>query len=140
MGANLSRSTVIFFKHNDMNDLASVLKSIADDDKQLSRDSTQQRRFIIAEGLYRNSGKICPLNILIQLKEKYFYRLILDETLSFGTLGKSGRGLTEHFGVDINRIEIVMMTMDTALGSVGGICTGSREVSVLHLLKLIFET
>ena len=123
-GAHLSRSTVILFKHNDMSDLASVLKSIADDDKQLSRDSTQQRRFIIVEGLYRNSGKICPLKEIIRLKEKYFYRLILDETLSFGTFGKTGRGITEHFGIDISSVEILVMSMDTALGSVGGICTG----------------
>ena len=127
-GANLSRSTVIFFKHNDMNDLEEILASIANDDKRLSRDSTEQRRFIIVEGVYRNSGKICPLNDIVRLKEKYCYRLILDESISFGTLGNTGRGVTEHFDVDISNVEILIIAMDTALASVGGICTGTREV------------
>ena len=127
-GANLSRSTVIFFKHNDMNDLEEILSSIANDDKRLSRDSTEQRRFIIVEGLYRNSGKICPLHDIVRLKEKYFYRLILDESISFGTLGNTGRGVTEHFDVDVSNVEIMLLAMDTALASVGGICTGTREV------------
>lgn len=127
-GVNLSRSTVVYFKHNDMQDLEEVLSAIAEDDVKHKRKAIEQRRFIIAEGLYRNSGNICPLPELLKIKEKYFYRLILDETLSFGSLGKTGRGLTEHFGVPIDSVEIVVVSMDTSLGSVGGLCVGRRDI------------
>lgn len=127
-GTVLSRSTVKFFKHNDMDDLRRILKSIQDDDKRLRRDATEQRRFIIAEGLYRNTGDLCLLKEVLRLKEEFFYRLILDESLSFGTLGKTGRGLTEHLGVPVQDVEIITVAMDTALGSVGGLCLGTREV------------
>ena len=88
-GLNLSRSTVQFFRHNDVADLRSILESIADDDKKKKRDASQQRRFIVVEGLYRNCGDICPLPDILALKEEFCYRLILDESLSFGTLGEA---------------------------------------------------
>lgn len=127
-GCNLSRSAIQFFKHNDMDDLEAILKQIAMDDKRLKRNALEQRRFIIVEGIYRNVGDICPFDRLIELKEKYFYRLIVDESMSFGTLGKTGRGITEHFNIPLSKVEITLISMDTVLASVGGICVGSREV------------
>ena len=127
-GANLSRSTVLYFQHNDMADLERVLQSVADEDRRLRRDSTQQRRFIVVEGLYRNTGNIVPLPELLAIKEKYCYRVMMDESLSFGTLGNTGRGVTEHFGVSIKAIEIITVAMDTALASVGGLCVGTRAI------------
>jgi serine palmitoyltransferase len=86
-GLNLSRSTVQFFKHNDVANLRAILESIAKDDVKKRRDASQQRRFIVIEGLYRNTGDICPLPEILALKEEFCYRVILDESLSFGTLG-----------------------------------------------------
>ncbi len=127
-GCNLSRSTVQFFKHNDISDLRCILESIADDDRRLKRDTLQQRRFIIVEGVYRNTGDLCPLAEIMRLKEEFCYRVILDETLSFGTMGKTGRGITEHFGVNRLDVEIITLTLDTSLASVGGVCIGTREI------------
>lgn len=128
MGLNLSRSTIQYFKHNDMADLEAIMQSIADDDILYKRDATQQRRFIVAEGIYRNTGDICFLPNILALKDRFRYRLILDESLSFGTMGATGRGITEHFGVKVTEVEILTVAMDTALGSVGGLCIGTREV------------
>jgi len=127
-GLNLSRATVQFFKHNDMEDLRVILESISADDKRLKRDTSQQRRFIVVEGLYRNTGDICPLLQLLALKEKHCYRIILDESLSFGVIGATGRGVTEYFGVSINTVEIVVLAMDAALASVGGVCIGKQDI------------
>lgn len=127
-GVNLSRSTVQFFRHNDVEHLTAILESIADDDKKLKRDLTQQRRFIVVEGLYRNVGDLCPLREIVELKKKFRYRLILDESMSFGSVGATGRGVTEHFGVDIKEVEVLTLSMDTSLASVGGVCIGEHEV------------
>jgi serine palmitoyltransferase len=128
LGLNLSRSTIQYFKHNDMADLEAILQSIADDDIRLKRDVSQQRRFIVVEGIYRNTGDICFLPNIMVLKEQFRYRLILDESLSFGTMGATGKGITEHFGINVADVEILTVAMDTALGSVGGLCIGTREV------------
>lgn len=52
----------------------------------------------------QNSGQIAPLDEIIKLKEKYKFRVILDESNSFGVLGSSGRGLTEHCGVPVSSV------------------------------------
>jgi len=117
-----------FFKHNDMKDLASILEGIAKNDKRLKRDAAQQRRFIVVEGLYRLTGDLCPLPELLQLKKKYCYRIMMDESMSFGTIGNAGRGLTEFYGVDIKDIDMITIAMDNTLGSIGGGCIGARDV------------
>jgi len=127
-GALLSRSLVKYFKHNDMNDLERVLQSIDAEDKKLKRNVTEQRRFIIVEGLYKNFGDICDLPKILELKKRYRYRLILDETFSFGTLGQTGRGVTELYGVPITSVEIITLSMANSLGSIGGLCIGNHEV------------
>jgi serine palmitoyltransferase len=128
MGVNLSRSTVKYFKHNDMADLRRLLLAIKEDDKRLRRDTLQQRRFIVVEGVYRATGDLCPLPELVKLKEEFCYRLLLDESLSFGILGSTGRGVTEHYGIARSHVEVITFTLDTVLASVGGVCVGTREI------------
>lgn len=56
--------------------------------------------------MLQNSGQIAPLDEIIRLKEKYRFRVLLDESNSFGVLGSSGRGLTEHCGVAVCTLKI----------------------------------
>ena len=49
-----------------------------------------------------NSGDICSLPEIIELKMKYKVRLFIDESISFGTLGHSGRGVTEYYGIPVS--------------------------------------
>ncbi|KAJ8894923.1 hypothetical protein PR048_000230 [Dryococelus australis] len=58
-----------------------------------------RRKFLVIEGIYMNTGRICPLPRLVELAKKYKLRIFLDESISFGTLGAHGRGVTEYFGV-----------------------------------------
>jgi len=131
-GIVLSRSFVKFFKHNDMDDLERVLRRMSDADSRNGHNRGKaiqlQRRFIVVEGLYRNFGDLCPLPRLVALKEKYGFRLIMDESFSLGTLGATGRGIAEHYGIDRGSIEITTASMANALSSIGGFCAGSREV------------
>lgn len=48
-----------------------------------------------------NSGDICPLPEIVELKMKYLVRLFVDESISFGTLGTHGKGVTEYYGVPV---------------------------------------
>jgi serine palmitoyltransferase len=127
-GLLLSRAQVKYFKHNDMADLEKVLQGVADKDKSLGRKSNCQRRFIVAEGIFRNHGTVCNLPKLVELKKKYFHRLILDEAMSIGVLGKEGRGVTEHFGLPIESVDIISGSLANSFASVGGFCIGDQEV------------
>ena len=56
---------------------------------------------MIVEGIYLNSGQICPLPELMALKWKYKVRIFIDESVSFGVLGQHGKGVTEHYGIPV---------------------------------------
>ncbi|PWZ27106.1 putative serine/threonine-protein phosphatase 2A regulatory subunit B'' subunit TON2 [Zea mays] len=94
-GLHLSRSTVVYFKHNDMASLASTLEKLTRGNKRAKKI----RRYIVVESIYQNSSQIAPLDEIVRLKDNYRFRVILEESHSFGVLGKSGRGLAEHYGV-----------------------------------------
>jgi serine palmitoyltransferase len=64
----------------------------------------------------------------IELKEKYKFRLILDETWSFGVLGRTGRGLTEAQNVDPTQVDMIVGSLAGPLCAGGGFCAGSRDV------------
>lgn len=66
----------------------------------------RSRRFLVVEGIYANTGDICPLPELIELRKKYKLRIFIDESISFGVLGKTGRGVTEYFGISV-RIKVI---------------------------------
>uniref|UniRef100_A0A7S2D437 serine C-palmitoyltransferase n=1 Tax=Octactis speculum TaxID=3111310 RepID=A0A7S2D437_9STRA len=128
VGADLSRAKIVYFDHNDMQDLERKLEQVRSEDKRLRRDSTKQRRFIVTEALFREYGDLAPLKELVELKEKYGYRLFLDESLSFGTLGATGKGLTEHYQVPVEAVDMLTVSMAYSLASIGGLCIGSMEV------------
>ena len=48
------------------------------------------RRFIIVEGLYQNTGMICPLPEILQLAAHYKYRVLLEESMSIGEQRSGG--------------------------------------------------
>ncbi|GMI33623.1 hypothetical protein TrCOL_g726 [Triparma columacea] len=127
-GALLSRSNVRHFKHNDMDDLRRVLEEIKAEDKKLGRDALEQRRFIVVEGIYRNYGTVLDLPRLVDLKGEFGFRLLVDESLSFGTLGDRGQGVTDLYGLP-GSVEITTISLENALGSVGGVTVGDEEVT-----------
>ncbi|KAI1239875.1 hypothetical protein IHE44_0011311 [Lamprotornis superbus] len=64
-GLQASRSNIKLFKHNDMADLERLLKEQETEDQKNPRKARVTRRFIVVEGLYMNTGDICPLPELI---------------------------------------------------------------------------
>uniref|UniRef100_A0A8C1RLB5 Serine palmitoyltransferase 1 n=1 Tax=Cyprinus carpio TaxID=7962 RepID=A0A8C1RLB5_CYPCA len=127
-GLQASRSFVKHFKHNDMEDLERLLKEQEIEDQKNPRKARVIRRFIVVEGLYINTADICPLPDLVKLKYKYKVRIFLEESMSFGVLGEHGRGVTEHFGVNIDDIDLISANMENALASIGGFCCGRSFV------------
>ncbi|VDL88860.1 unnamed protein product [Schistocephalus solidus] len=127
-GLTASRSVVKFFRHNDMQHLEELLIEQAKEDAKDPKKAKQTRRFFAVEGLYLDYGDICPLPRLIELKYEHKVRIIMDESISFGVLGRTGRGVTEYFNVPIEQIDILTGSLETALGLCGGFCAGTHFV------------
>ena len=59
------------------------------------------------EELLSQSVDIAPLPKIMELKEKYCFRIIMDDSYGIGVLGKTGRGTCEHFGIPVCPIAIL---------------------------------
>ncbi|CAL8099870.1 unnamed protein product [Calicophoron daubneyi] len=127
-GIVASRSHVYFFRHNDIDHLKELLEKQAALDQEDPQRAIHTRRFLVVEGLYINYGDICPLREMIDLKYKYKFRILLDESYSIGVLGATGRGVTEYLGVDHTDIDLIAGSLETALGVCGGFCAGTKYV------------
>lgn len=127
-GVRASRAHVYEFRHNDVRDLADILSVIEEADRWRPWRALN-RRFIVVEGLYANSGLVCPLAAVVALAQAHRFRVFLEESMSFGVLGASGRGACEHHGVAIADVAIVSASMSTALASVGGFAVSDRAIA-----------
>eukprot|EP01102_Stenamoeba_stenopodia_P008819 TRINITY_DN257_c0_g1_i1.p1 TRINITY_DN257_c0_g1~~TRINITY_DN257_c0_g1_i1.p1 ORF type:complete len:492 (+),score=138.96 TRINITY_DN257_c0_g1_i1:164-1639(+) len=125
-GLNLSRSTVKFFEHNNVASLEKILEEIRKEDIRTRRKLN--RRFVVIEGVYQYSGDISPLKKIMELKDKYCFRVILDDSNAIGVLGKTGRGTCEHWGVNPGDVDLILASMGNSLSSAGGFCAGSKVV------------
>lgn len=75
-----------------------------------------------------NTGTIVNLPEIIKLKKKYKYRLILDESLSFGTLGSRCYGVTDYFNVSSSDVDITAGSLSNSIGTAGGFCAGDKNI------------
>lgn len=125
-GLEASKSEVKYFKHNDVKDLEEIMEGQHRRDSKNMKKARKIRKYLVIEGIYINTGDICPLPDLIKLCKIYKVRVILDESVSFGTLGATGKGVTEYFGVAHSDVDLIMGSFEYALASVGGFCVGSR--------------
>lgn len=120
-GCRLSFGEVRKYRHNDMSDLERILKENEDRDK-----------LIVIDGVFSMEGDIALLPEIVSLARKYGARLMVDDAHGIGVLGKTGRGTSEHFGVE-DEVDLIMGTYSKSLASIGGFIAGSSDV--IHYIK-----
>ncbi|MCJ1235604.1 serine palmitoyltransferase component [Varicellaria rhodocarpa] len=123
-GLQISRSTVRWYQHNDLEDMERVLAKVTKE----QANKPLVRKFIVTEGLFEDVGDMVDLPKIIELKLRYKFRLILDETWSFGVLGRTGRGITEHQNVDATEVDMIVGSLAGPICTGGGFCAGSDEI------------
>lgn len=116
-GCKISGAKIIIYKHLDMTDLENKLKE---------NDTSAGQKFIITDAVFSMDGDIADLPNLIKLKKLFNACLIIDEAHSFGTIGKTGKGITEYF--NIFDIDIIIGTLSKAVGSLGGYVASSKKI------------
>lgn len=86
---------------------------------------------VITEGVFGMSGNTGKLDEIAALKKKYSFRLLVDDAHGFGTMGKTGAGTGEHYGVQ-DEIDIYFSTFAKSMASIGAFIAGPTEI-VNHL-------
>lgn len=82
---------------------------------------------LITEGVFGMAGDLGKLKDIVGLKEKYDFRILVDDAHGFGTMGKTGAGTSEHFGVQ-DGIDIYFATFAKAMAGIGAFVASSEEV------------
>ncbi|MBW9087942.1 aminotransferase class I/II-fold pyridoxal phosphate-dependent enzyme [Rhizobium wenxiniae] len=119
-GIKQSGATRRLFRHNDVDNLETVLKTLA---------SEFRRVLVIVEGVYSMDGDIADLPRLLELRNRYGFWLMVDEAHALGVLGKTGRGTFEHFDIDPQDVDIWMGTLSKTTSSCGGYIAGSQALA-----------
>jgi len=81
----------------------------------------------VADAVFSMDGDVLDLPKTVELCKKYHAWLMIDEAHSVGVLGKTGRGIEEHFGLG-DVIDIKMGTLSKTIPSVGGYVAGKKEL------------
>ena len=117
-GVRLCKAQRYRYKHSDMNDLEDQLKAAQD----------QRFRIIVTDGVFSMDGDLAKMDEICALADKYDALVMSDECHSAGFIGKTGRGVPEHFGV-LDKVDIITGTLGKALGgAMGGYTTGKKEI------------
>ncbi|EDQ90948.1 uncharacterized protein MONBRDRAFT_20161 [Monosiga brevicollis MX1] len=127
LGSRLTGAKIKVFRHNDMEHLEQILRqSIIEGQPRTHRP--WKKIMIVVEGVYSMEGSLVNLPAVIALKKKYKAYLYLDEAHSIGALGKTGRGVVEHYGCDVKDVDIMMGTFTKSFGAAGGYIAADRVI------------
>lgn len=111
------------FKHNDIEDF----------EKQIQRATSLIEKqkaggiLVITEGVFGMAGDQGRLKEIASLKDKYFFRLLVDDAHGFGTLGKTGAGAGEAQGVQ-DKIDLYFSTFAKSMASIGAFIAGDKKI------------
>jgi glycine C-acetyltransferase len=121
-GLRLHQGKRYVYQHNDIESL----------EKQLQRatklaDENGGGVLVITEGVFGMSGNLGALPEIVALKEKYQFRLFVDDAHGFGTMGKTGAGTGEHLGCQ-DGIDVYFSTFAKSMASIGAFVAGEEYV------------
>jgi glycine C-acetyltransferase len=117
-GVRLCKAQRYRYKHSNMEDLETQLKAAQE----------QRFRIIVTDGVFSMDGDLAKMDEICALADKYDALVMSDECHSAGFIGKTGRGVPEHCGVE-DRVDIITGTLGKALGgAMGGYTTGPKEI------------
>ncbi|MEI7828916.1 MAG: pyridoxal phosphate-dependent aminotransferase family protein [Prolixibacteraceae bacterium] len=121
-GVRLHIGKRFVFQHNDMDSLR----------KQLGHATSLVQKtgggiLVITEGVFGMAGDLGHLDKIAALKSEFSFRLLVDDAHGFGTMGATGAGVGEHFGVQ-DQIDMYFGTFAKSMAGIGAFIAAKEEV------------
>jgi len=125
-GLRLTPAKRFVFAHNDMDSLR----------KQLTHATNLAERtgggiLVITEGVFGMAGDLGNLKAIADFKKEFKFRLLVDDAHGFGTLGKTGAGTAEHFGVE-DEVDVHFSTFAKSGAGIGAFVAAEEDI-VMYL-------
>ena len=110
------------FPHNDIENLR----------KQLERatrlaDEQEGGILLITEGVFGMAGDLGKLDEIVALKKEFNFRILIDDAHGFGTMGETGSGTGEFFGVQ-DQVDIYFSTFAKSMAGIGAFVASEKEI------------
>lgn len=112
-GCRLSGGRVVVYPHNDMAAL-----------DRLAREHGGPRRLVVSDAVFSMDGDVADLPGLLEVARRHGLITVLDEAHALGVIGRTGRGIAEHFGLAGQGPDIFTGSLSKALGADGGYARG----------------
>ena len=116
LASKLNHISVIYFKHNDMQELNKLLKN-----------SKSKRKIVAVEGIYSMDGDMVKKEVF-EICDKEDAILIVDEAHSSGVVGDNLMGVYDYYKIAIKANHIKMGTLGKAYGSFGAFILASSHI------------
>lgn len=120
-GCRLHFGKRFVFPHNNMENLELELERAYKIVKQ-----TGGGILVITEGVYGMRGDLGKLREIVALKQKYPFRLLVDDAHGFGTMGATGAGTSEYYEV-MDQVDLYFGTFAKAMAGIGGFVAGDKD-------------
>lgn len=121
-GVRLHQGKRFVFRHNDIENCEVQLKRATE-----MVQGTPGGILVITEGVFGMGGDQGKLKEIVDLKEKYNFRLLVDDAHGFGTMGETGAGTGEAQGCQ-DGIDLYFSTFAKSMASIGAFISGEKEV------------
>ena len=121
-GLRLHMGKRFVFPHNNIQNLEKELERAT----KLATE-TGGGILVITEGVFGMAGDLGKLKDIVGLKKKFNFRLLVDDAHGFGTMGKTGAGTGEHFGVQ-NEIDLYFSTFAKSMAGIGAFIAAKEDV------------
>lgn len=124
-GIRLSRAKCLVYKHNDMDDLQRAFREV---EKFRLNNPTLPcpRKMIVTDAVFSMDGDLANLPELLRIAKENDCLLMIDEAHATGVLGKTGRGLAEHYGCA--HADVTVGTLSKAVAAEGGFVAGKQQL------------
>ena len=124
-GIRLSRAKCFVYKHNDMADLQRVIQE-AEKGCAYLPTAPVPRKLIVTDAVFSMDGDLANLPELLRIAKETDCLLMIDEAHATGVLGKTGRGLAEHYGCA--HADVTVGTLSKAVAAEGGFVAGKQQL------------
>lgn len=121
-GVRLHMGKRYVYPHNDMDGLEKQLERA----EKLAKE-TGGGILVITEGVFGMSGNVGSLDKIVALKDRFKFRLLVDDAHGFGTMGPTGAGVAEQLGVT-DKVDLIFSTFAKSMASIGAFVAGERKV------------
>ena len=110
------------YRHNDIEDCDKVLARACKEAEENGGGV-----LLITEGVFGMTGALGKLDKIVALKQKYSFRIFVDDAHGFGLLGEHGRGTSEQLGC-MDGIDLYIGAFAKSMASIGGFIAGPRAI------------